>query len=86
MLVGEYFIKGESPQEILISTYICHPSLANDNLSGILVALNLVKHFKKIKNLKKSLRFVFLPETIGSIAYLNKNLNLLKKIFSEDTI
>ena len=79
MLVGEYFIKGESPQEILISTYICHPSLANDNLSGILVALNLVKYFKKIKNLKKSLRFVFIPETIGSIAYLNKNLNLLKK-------
>jgi aminopeptidase-like protein len=60
MLVGEYFMKGKSTQEILISTYICHPSLANDNLSGILVALKLVDHFKKIKNLKKSLRFIFL--------------------------
>ena len=79
MLVGEYFLKGKSTQEILISTYICHPSLANDNLSGILVALKLVDHFKKIKNLKKSLRFIFLPETIGSLAYINKNLNLLKK-------
>ena len=73
MLVGEYFLKGKSTQEILISTYICHPSLANDNLSGILVALKLVDHFKKIKNLKKSLRFIFLPETIGSLAYINKN-------------
>ncbi len=79
MLVGEYFLKGKSTQEILISTYICHPSLANDNLSGILVALKLVDHFKKIKNLKKSLRFIFLPETIGSLAYINKNLKLLKK-------
>jgi aminopeptidase-like protein len=79
MLVGEYFMKGKSTQEILISTYICHPSLANDNLSGILVALKLVDHFKKIKNLKKSLRFIFLPETIGSLAYINKNLKLLKK-------
>ena len=79
MLIGEYFIKGESSQEILISTYICHPSLANDNLSGILVAMNLVDYFKKIKNLKKSLRFVFLPETIGSLAYIDKNFNLLKK-------
>ena len=79
MLVGEYLIKGKSSQEIFISTYLCHPSLANDNLSGILVSLSLINHFKKIKNLKKTLRFVFLPETIGSIAYLNKNLHTLKK-------
>ena len=79
MLVGEYLLKGKSSQEILISTYICHPSLANDNLSGILVSLNLINHFKKIKNLKKTIRFVFLPETIGSIAYLDKNLRILKK-------
>ena len=79
MLVGEYLLKGKSSQEILISTYMCHPSLANDNLSGILVSLNLINHFKKIKNLKKTIRFVFLPETIGSIAYLYKNLQILKK-------
>lgn len=79
MLIGEYFIKGKSSQEVFISTYICHPSLANDNLSGILVSLILINHFRKIKNLKKSLRFVFLPETIGAIAYLSKNLNSLKK-------
>ena len=86
MLVGEYLLKGKSSQEILISTYICHPSLANDNLSGILVSLKLINHFKKIKNLKKTIRFVFLPETIGSIAYLYKNLQILKKIQLVDLI
>ena len=76
--IGEYLINGKSSQEIFISTYICHPSLANDNLSGVIVSLALIKHFKKIKNLKKTLRFVFLPETIGAIAYLSKNLKTLK--------
>ena len=79
MLVGEYFLKGTSSQEIFISTYICHPSLANDNLSGILVSLNLINYFNKIKKLNKSIRFVFLPETIGAIAYLNKKIKELKK-------
>ena len=59
MLVGEYLLKGKSSQEILISTYICHPSLANDNLSGILVSLKLINHFKKIKNLKKTISLSF---------------------------
>ena len=44
MLVGEYFMKGKSTQEILISTYICHPSLANDNLSGLLLSCFLKIH------------------------------------------
>ena len=75
---GECVIKGKSSQEILISTYICHPSMANDNLSGIIVSMALISYFKKVKNLKKTIRFLFIPETIGSIAYINKNLPELK--------
>ncbi len=75
---GEYLIKGKSKQEILISTYICHPSMANNELSGPLVSMCLIKYFKR-KKLNKSIRFIFIPETIGSIAYLSKNLDKLKK-------
>ena len=75
---GELFLKGESKKEILISTYICHPSMANNELSGPIVALALIKYFSQ-KKLKKSLRFIFVPETIGSIAYIDKNLKKLKK-------
>ena len=75
---GEYLIPGKSKSEILISTYICHPSMANNELSGPIVSMCLIDYFKKNKQ-DKSLRFVFLPETIGSIAYLYKNLKLLKK-------
>ena len=75
---GELIIPGKSKQEILISTYICHPSMANNELSGPIVAMSLIKHFKKFKKLNKTIRFIFIPETIGSITYLSKNLNKLK--------
>ena len=77
---GELIIPGKSKKEILISTYICHPSLANNELSGPIVSLCLIDYFSKIKNLQKTLRFIFIPETIGSITYLNKNLENLKKM------
>ena len=76
---GEYYIRGKSKREVLISTYICHPSMANNELSGPIVSMSLINYFKKFKSLEKTLRFVFLPETIGSIVYLNKNLDILKK-------
>ena len=75
---GELVIPGKSKQEILISTYICHPSMANNELSGPIVTMSLIKHFKKFKKLNKTIRFIFIPETIGSITYLSKNLNNLK--------
>ena len=74
---GEMLIKGRSKQEILISTYVCHPSMANDELSGTIASMSLIKNYINNK-LEKSLRFIFIPETIGSIAYLSKNLNNLK--------
>ena len=76
---GELVLKGKSKQEILISTNICHPSMANNELSGPIVIMSLIKYFKKYKKLEKTIRFIFIPETIGSIAYINKNLEKLKK-------
>ena len=76
---GELILKGQSKQEILISTYICHPSMANNELSGPMVSMGLIDYFSKAKSLKKTLRFIFIPETIGSIAYLNKNIKNLKQ-------
>ncbi len=78
MNYGELIIKGKSKQEILISTYVCHPSMANNELSGPIVSMLLINYFRK-KNIEKTLRFIFVPETIGAIAYLNKNLSYLKK-------
>ena len=75
---GELILKGKSKQEILISTYVCHPSMANNELSGPIVAQSLIDYFKK-KKLNKTLRFLFIPETIGSIAYLCKNYKHLKE-------
>jgi len=74
---GESFIKGTSGQEFLISTYTCHPSLGNDNLSGVVLWALLFKALSGQK-LRHSYRFVILPETIGSIVYLSKNEALAK--------
>ena len=75
---GELVIQGKSKKEILISTYICHPSMANNELSGPIVSMSLINNFIG-KKLNKTLRFIFIPETIGSIAYLSQNLTYLKK-------
>ena len=78
MNYGELLIKGDSKKEIFFSTYICHPSMANNELSGPCLCSALAKWLQK-KNLKYSYRFVFTPETIGSIAYIKKNFKNLKK-------
>lgn len=69
---AECFIQGELSDEVLISAHICHPSLANDNLSGISVATFLAKHLLKSKP-RYSYRFVFIPGTIGAITWLSVN-------------
>ena len=69
---GEYYLRGNSPEEILISCHICHPSLCNDNLSGIGLATILAKHLSRL-SLKYSYRFLFIPATIGSITWLCLN-------------
>ncbi len=76
---GEYFIKGESDEEMIISCHICHPSLCNDNLSGITLATFLARQMRQRK-LKKSFRFLFIPGTIGSIVWLSRNEHLFSNI------
>lgn len=72
MSYGELFLPGERREEILISCHICHPSLANDNLSGIAVATWLAKYVSAAAR-RYSYRFLFTPGTIGSIAWLARN-------------
>ncbi|MEM7512905.1 MAG: DUF4910 domain-containing protein [Bacteroidota bacterium] len=69
---GELFIPGKNEEEVLFSTHICHPSLANDNLSGMLVCSMLAKWLREREN-RYSYRFVFIPGTIGAITWLAKN-------------
>lgn len=69
---GEYFIPGKTKEEVLFSAHICHPSLANDNLSGICLLVYLAKYLREREN-RYSYRFLFAPGTIGSITWLALN-------------
>lgn len=77
---GEYFIPGETSEEILISAHVCHPSLANDNLSGISVAAFLAKKIAEGGPSRHSYRFLFIPGTIGAIVWLALNESNVHKI------
>ena len=76
---GECLFPGEEAAEVLISCHLCHPSLANDNLSGIAVAVELARYLGKSSH-RYSYRFVFIPGTIGSITWLARNAELIPKI------
>jgi aminopeptidase-like protein len=69
---GECYIKGRTNDEILISTHVCHPSLCNDNLSGLALATVLAKDVRSVER-RYSYRFLFIPVTIGSIVWLARN-------------
>lgn len=69
MTLAECFLPGETAEEVLISAHTCHPSLANDNLAGIAVAVELARHLIGVDR-RLSYRFVFMPGTIGSITWL----------------
>jgi aminopeptidase-like protein len=69
---GEYFLKGEREEEVLISCHCCHPSLCNDNLSGMALSTFLAK-ILTYRDLHYSYRFLFIPGTIGSITWLSLN-------------
>ncbi len=77
--IGECLLPGESKKEILITSYLCHPSMANNELSGPLTMLYLYKHLKELKYRQFSYRFIINPETIGSISYLSRKLGHLKE-------
>lgn len=75
---GELLIQGETEEEIFLSTYVCHPSMANNELSGPVVTTAVAKWLSAQPALKYSYRIVLIPETIGSVVYLSKNIPTLK--------
>jgi aminopeptidase-like protein len=79
MTYGELFLPGETDQEVLITCHICHPSLANDNLSGIAVMTALAMRQARQKR-RLGYRFLFLPATIGAITWLDRNQTILDRI------
>lgn len=76
---GEYTVRGEREEEVLVSTHICHPSLANDNLSGIAVAVWLARTLTD-RSPRYTYRFLFIPGTIGSITWLALNRDTVGRI------
>ncbi len=80
LIVGELLIRGKSNKEIIVSTNICHPSMVNNELSGPCLATFLAEYLNTKKNYY-SYRFIFVPETVGMLAYLSKRLRIIKKNF-----
>ncbi|WP_405198347.1 DUF4910 domain-containing protein [Christiangramia sp. LLG6405-1] len=80
---GEVILPGKSNKEVFLSSYICHPSMANNELSGPVVTIALCDWLSKQKDREFTYRIVLIPETIGSIVYLSKNLDEMKqKVFA----
>jgi len=79
MTYGEIIIPGETEEEILLSTYICHPSMANNEVSGPVLTIHLAKYISELKKRRYTYRIVFVPETIGSLLYLSRNFQIMKK-------
>lgn len=79
LVVGETVLKGRTDREILLTSYLCHPSMANNELSGPLVLAMLYNKISNWKERKYTYRFVINPETIGSISYLSKRGEYLKE-------
>jgi aminopeptidase-like protein len=76
---GEFFHRGETEEEILFSAHVCHPSLANDNCSGIALLAILAKHVATLRT-RYSYRFLFAPGTIGAIVWLSQNEHVVERV------
>jgi aminopeptidase-like protein len=77
---GELVVPGESSDEVILSAHLCHPSLANDNLSGLVVATELARLLGSLDRRRYTYRFLFAPGTIGSITWLSRNPEVWPRI------
>ena len=77
---GELVIPGDSDEEVMITSHVCHPSLANDNCSGLAVAMEVARLLGSLPSRRFTYRFLFAPGTIGSITWLSRNADVLPSI------
>ncbi len=75
---GELILPGESTDEVFLSTYVCHPSMANNELSGPVVATGLARWLMQLPDRHYTYRIAFTPESIGAITYASRNLDALR--------
>ena len=77
--IGEYTIKGQTKKTIVLIAHLCHPALVNDDLTGVAVLVDLARKLSRQKN-HYTYKFLLVPETIGSIAYLSQNEKIIKDL------
>ena len=77
--VGDYTIAGETDETIVFVAHLCHPAMVNDDLAGVAVMIDIAKEIGKLNN-HYTYKFLILPETIGSVAYLSQNEDLIPKL------
>ena len=78
--VGEVIAPGRSEESIVLCAHLCHPCMVNDDLTGVVVGIEVMRELKKRKDLRYTYRFLIVPETIGSAAYLSHNEHLIPRM------